>query len=107
MNRSGVALIAEIIEKFRPLQLADRERYAARLGAMVGEEMAGWLIPVLLNPPPAERLQELKRALAAYQGFEKFLAEVRDSADPGTRALGVLARWAVAPREEDDADDGP
>lgn len=107
MKRSGVALIEEIVAKFRPLPAADRERYALRLGALVGEEMASWLVPLLVHPPSPAQLEEVRVALAAHGQFEKFLFDSRDNCDPGTRALGVLARWAVAPREEDDADDGP
>lgn len=106
---TGVALIEEIVAKFRPLSATDREVYAQRLAVLVGPAMALWLVPLLLHPPSPAQLQELKVALAAHGQFEKFLFDSRDNCDPGTRALGVLARWAVAPRgpeEEDDADDG-
>lgn len=113
MKRSGVALIEEIVAKFRPLAAADRERYALRLGALVGKEMVCWLLPVLMHPPGQSELEELKQALAAHAKFEAALAEFRDAACPGVRALGLLCLWATASREgepeeeeeEPDADD--
>lgn len=101
---ADLPLIDEFVGRFRTLSPADREQYAARLAGMFDSEVARWLCPLLLHPPSQAALDRLKRALLR---FERFLDEVRDSADPGTRALGVLARWAVAAREEDpDADDG-
>lgn len=110
MNRGGLAILEEIIDKFRVLSAVDREKYAQRLALLVGPAMASWLVPLLVRPPTPTQLEAVKAALAAHAKFEAALAEFRDTACPGARALAALASWAVAPREPDeedpDADDG-
>lgn len=120
MKIADLRLVEEMVDKARRVPADARAALLGRIHEAVGDDIARWLLPMLLDPPSPAQLDELKAALRAHlksgemlaaaleqrEPYWRFLAEVSDNAHSGTRALGVLARWIVGPPNSDEEDDG-